>query len=224
MQALDFLLPQPPFELSAEQQAAFEALIPSFPEHTWLDYHLPYPKWQFLSYLCNARNWVLYGSPSLNLREIDPQITGRLKASYEPGVIYATIDGIWAIYFATISNKNFHHLFLLNSCWNIRPGFDSKLVSWYFFSVTRDMLNERTWGNGAVYILPRSGFNPEAAYSALGTEITIPHWTSSVAAEPVAKLYVQPQDFPFFSEIHPRDNELSQPAGTDPNDLTPLGL
>ena len=55
MKALEYLLPQPSFDLSLEKQAAFEALLAATSPGGWIDYDLDAPKWQFLSYLCRSR-------------------------------------------------------------------------------------------------------------------------------------------------------------------------
>ena len=69
-----------------------------------------------------------------------------------------------------------------------------------------------------VYILPRQSFEREASQQIQGVEIVFPHWISSVPVEPVARLIVGPEDFPFLASIHGHNNgKLQQLAIADPN-------
>lgn len=92
---MDFLLLQPPFCLSTEQQAAFESLIDSTNQGSFIDYQLNVPKWQFLSYLCKSRDLVLHGSQNLDIVEVEPRMANDLKAFSGQDAIYAATDGIW---------------------------------------------------------------------------------------------------------------------------------
>jgi hypothetical protein len=217
MQVMDFLLPQPPFCLSAEQQAAFESLIDSTLLGSFIDYQLNYPKWQFLSYLCKSRNLVLHGSSNLDIVEVEPRMANDIKAFSGQDAIYATTDGIWVIYFAIINRKKFK-LSLFNTCIDIRLSPDQMIGPLYFFSITHSALLQKPWCDGVVYILPRETFEQEPAQQMMGVTIQLPHWISFKPARPIAKLHVQPQDFPFLAEIHGHNDEkLAQLATADPS-------
>jgi hypothetical protein len=158
MQVMDFLLPQPSFSLSAEQQAAFESLIDSTPQGSFIDYQLKDPKWQFLSYLCKSRSLVLHGSQNLDIVEVEPRLANDIKAFSGQDAIYATTDGIWVIYFAMINRRKFK-LSLFNSCMDIRLSPDRMIGPLYFFSITYSALIQKPWCDGAVYLLPRETSN-----------------------------------------------------------------
>lgn len=64
---------------------------------------------------------------------------------------------------------------------------------------------QKPWCDGAVYLLPRAGFQQEPAQQMMEAELIFPHW---ISANPVAKLIVQPQDFPFLAEVHGHDDEM----------------
>jgi hypothetical protein len=218
MQALDFLLPQPHFDLSPEKQVEFETLFDSTPAGSYVNYQLIYPKWQFLSYLCKSRHLVLHGSQYLDIDEVEPRKANDIKAFSGQNAIYATTDGIWVIYFAIIDRKKFHPLSLFNSCLVIRISPDQIMGPLYFFSITHSALLQKPWCDGAVYILPRENFEQEPAQQMSGVDILFPHWIGSKPAKPIAKLHVQPQDFPFLTEIHGHNDEkLVQLARADPN-------
>lgn len=218
MQPLDYLQPQPPFELTSEKQAAFESLFISTTPGDFVDYQLAYPRWQFLSYLCQTRNLVLHGSQNRAIDVVEPRKAKDIKIFSAQEAIYATTDGIWVIYFAIIDRKRFEQLSLFNSCVNIRISSDQVMGPLYFFSITHSALLQNPWCDGVIYILPRENFQQEPPQQMMGAEISFPHWISAMPAKPVAKLLVRPQDFPFLAEIHGHDDEkLSRLAMADPN-------
>ncbi len=218
MQALKFLLPQPPFEQSTEKQNAFDQLIDSTPPGSWIDYQLAYPKWQFLSYLCSTRNLVLHGTQNQDIAVVEPRKVIDIKAFSGQEAIYATTDGIWVIFFATVDRVNFGGLSLFNSCLEIQIAPGMRMGPFYFFSITHSVLMQKPWYEGAVYLLPRAGFQQEPAQQMMGAELIFPHWINAKPANPVAKLIVQPQDFPFLAEVHGHDDEmLNALAQADPD-------
>jgi hypothetical protein len=49
-------------------------------------------------------------------------------------------------------------------------------------------------------------------------EIVFPHWVGSQLVKPVAKLLVEPADFPFLDKIHGHNDEkLNHLASANPN-------
>lgn len=218
MQALDYLLPRPAFDLSPDQQAQFEALLDETPPGGWVDYTLTYPKWQFLSYLCQSRDLVLHGSQNPDIEMVEPRQADDVRAFSAQDAIYATTDGIWVIYFAIVDRRRFAHLSLFNSCLDIRVSPEQTVGPLYFFSITHAALLQDPWCEGTIYILPRESFEREPAQHMLGAEIVFPHWISLMPAMPAAKIRVGPQDFPFLAQVHGHDDEkLAQLAAADPN-------
>ena len=218
MPASDYFLPRPPIEFALERQEAFERLFHSTPVGGLIDYQLPYPKWQYLSWLCETKELVLHGSQNLEISEVEPRQAKDKKAFSDQKAIYATTDGIWVIYFAIIDRKRFNGISLFNSCLQVRLGVDQWSEPVYFFSVSQFARVQKPWCDGMVYILPRQTFEQEAHQQAQGMEIAFPHWISHVAIKPVSRLRVGPQDFPFLEQIHGHDDEkLVQLAMSDPN-------
>lgn len=217
MNSLDYLLPQPSFDLSPAQQDEFASLLTSTPPGGWIDYRSSAPKWQFLSYICQSRNLVLHGSQNVDLEIVEPRKALDVKAFSAQEAIYAATDGIWVIYFAIVDRKNFK-LSLFNSCLNVRLSPAQVLGPLYFFSITHSALIQNPWCSGAIYILPRENFEQEPPQQMMGVEIIFPHWVSPKPASPVAKLHVEPQDFPFLAQVHGHDDEkVSQLMLADPN-------
>jgi hypothetical protein len=216
--AYELFLPQPPMELTPEKEQAFENLFLSTPKGELIDYHLPYPKWQHLSWLCATKELVLHGSQNQEIGVVEPQQARDIRDFSNQEAIYATTDGIWVIYFAIIDRKKFKGLNLFNSCVQVRNAEGQWSEPNYFFSVSHFARIQKPWCEGMIYILPRQTFEQEAHQQAQGMEIALPHWISHTAAHPVARLVVGPQDFPFLDQIHGHDDEkVAQLYQTDPD-------
>jgi len=73
----------------------------------------------------------------------------------------------------------------------------------YNFSINRQHLAEQPWRSGTLYFLPGDSFVRMAlAGQALSNE-----WASSVAVKPLARLRVEPKDFPFLHQIGGHDDD-----------------
>ncbi|MFP3898294.1 MAG: hypothetical protein ACLFVD_03190 [Dehalococcoidia bacterium] len=218
MKAPEYLLPRPPMDLSPEKRKTFDDLWESRPEGDYIDYHLSYSKWQFLSYLCETRELVLHGSQSQLIDIVEPRQANDMKAFSNQRAIYATTDGIWVIYFAILDRQKYRGLSLFNSCFQARVSADQLSDPLYFFSITHSALLQKPWCEGAVYMLPRRSFQREASQQVQGVEIVFPHWINSSPARPLCKLQVDPADFPFLSQTHGHNDEkLVELATADPN-------
>jgi hypothetical protein len=202
-----YLLPRPPFELTPAKQAAFDDLYKSTPVGGFVDYHLAYPKWQFLSYLCETRELVLHGSQNPSIGVVEPRQANDIRAFSDQRAIYATTDGIWVIYFAILERKKYPEMSLFNTCLRARISADQLSLPMYFFSISHSVLLQKPWGEGVIYILPRQSFEQEAVQQMQGMEIVFPHWISTIPATPVARLQVGWQDFPFLDQIHGHNDE-----------------
>jgi hypothetical protein len=218
MEAPAFLLPRPEFDLSAEKAATFERLWQSTCPGDLIDYSLPYPKWQFLSYLCDTHDLVLHGSQHNDLQVIEPQQAHDTRAYSNQCAIYASTDGIWVIFFAIVNRKKFKQMSLFNSCLQICISPSQFSDPYYFFSISQPALLQNPWQKGMVYILPRRAFEREASQTIQGAEVVFPHWISKQAVSSAARLMVSPEDFPFLEKVHGHNDEkLSRLAAADPN-------
>jgi len=218
MQALDFLLTQPQFHLMPDTQSEFDAIMDSSLPGSWIDYSLPCPKWMFLTYLCMSRNLVLHGSQNSAIEEVEPRKAMDIRTFSNQEAIYATTDGIWAIFFAIVDRQRFKHLALFNSCMDIHAPKGRSLGRFYFFSISYSALVKNPWCSGAVYILPRGSFQREPAQYFHESKVTFPHWISTRLVCPATKLVVHPHDFPFLNKIRGHDDEkLIQLVQADPN-------
>jgi hypothetical protein len=217
MNIFSYLLPRPTIKKSTKKRVAFEELFRSIPVGGFVDYQLPYPKWQFLSYVCEAKDLVLHGSQNGDIDEVEPRQAIDVKAFSKQQAIYATTDGIWVIYFAIVDRKKYG-MSLFNSCLQVRilPGLLTN--PFYFFSITQSALVQQPWCEGTVYVLPRQTFEREPAQKAMGFKIIFPHWVSPQPVKPLMKLKVNAQDFPFLAKVHGHNDEkLNQLFVSDPN-------
>lgn len=217
MDPASYFLPRPSFELTPEKKTAFEDLYNSTSTGNLIDYRLPYPKWQYLSFLCESKELVLHGSQVHNITEVEPRQANDKREYSNQNSIYASTDGIWVIYFAILDRKRYKEMSLFNSCLRARMSADQISEPMYFFSITHSALLKKPWCQGMIYILPRLSFEQEEPQEMGGMEIIFPHWISSMPVKPVAILPVGPQDFPFLEQIHGHDDEkLVQLATQDP--------
>jgi len=97
MHLLEYYLPRPDFNLTLEKKQAFDELFHSTPEAELVDYQLPFPKWQYLTYLCETRDLVLHGSQVKGIDVVAPRLAQDVRAFSNQRAIYATADGIWVI-------------------------------------------------------------------------------------------------------------------------------
>lgn len=147
-----------------------------------VEYRLPYPKHELLSYLVHRRGLLAHGSNLDNIALFEPRESND-SGTYLTGV-YAADDGIWPMFFATVARGG-GRLGLCNGVLHIGGG--ARLRRFYLFSITKDPADPASWTEGTVYLLPRETFR-----HSWGNE-----WVSDVPVRPVARLCVTPEDFPF---------------------------
>ena len=207
MEVPSYLLPRPPCELTTIKQATFDDLWQSTSEGSYIDYHIPYPKWEFLSYLCESRELVLHGSQNSVIDKVEPRQASDIRTYSNQNAIYATTDGIWVIYFAILDRKKYPEMSLFNSCLQARVSTDQLSEPLYFFSISQTVVIKKPWCNGVIYILPRQKFIQEAPQQIMGVEVIFPHWISTSPTKPNAMIKVGPEDFPFLEQIHGHNEE-----------------
>lgn len=208
MELPELYLPRPEFDLNPEKRSAFETLWDSTNPGAWIDYQLKYPKWQFLTYLCETKPVILHGSQKGDIPLIKPQQARDIRDFSNQRAIYATTDGIWVIYFAILDRKTYRGISLYNACFRVQVSQDQWSHPYYFFSITQSARIQEPWLLGTIYILPRASFEKEPDQQVMGVRLDLPHWVSPIPAEPIAKLIVGPEDFPFLTEIHGHDDAL----------------
>ena len=217
MQAPSYFLPRPPIDRNPDALAAYEQLYQATALDQFIDYQLPYPKWEFLTHISETKDVVFHGSSNTHIDVVEPQQAHDIREFSAQRAIYATTDSIWVIFFAILDRKKYP-MSLFNSCLQARISPNQLSDPLYFFSITQSALICKPWCVGAVYILPRFYFKQEPPQQHQGMEIIFPHWIGNVPSKPIAKLLVGPDDFPFLDQIHGHyDQKLVERMKVDPD-------
>lgn len=200
-------LTAPELEMTAEKEAAFEALLDQALRQggdEYVPYGLPFPLWEFVRFLIDQDTYIFHSSGRTDLTELRPERQS-MELSDETGrgnmaAVYGTHDGLWSMFFAVIDRDNLRG--------SIRNGVltfldtDGVEVPVYNFSINRDELDKRPYRSGALYLLPRESFvRLELLPGVLSNE-----WASEQPVRPLAKLAVAPKDFPFLDQIGGHDD------------------
>jgi hypothetical protein len=216
----DYLLtrPEPP-PLDPAAATAFDDLLdralqggPGEP----IDYRLDEPKWQFLCHVADGGDIVLHGSGEPDIACFEPRRSNDLVEFGNRAAVHAAADGLWPMYFAVLDRRV--AVSLTNTC--LRVEFEDGTLSdpVYFFSVNREVVEQRRWRTGTIYLLPADGFEREKPYLGRGARIYTAQVASLAPVEPLAKLTIEPEDFPFLGQIRGHDREaLAARIAADPD-------
>jgi hypothetical protein len=118
------------------------------------------------------------------------------------------------MYFAILDRPK-HPMSLTNSCFREVHADGSLGDPHYFFSVNDEALREHQFSTGTVYLLPAEKFEREAPYEEGGRQVVTAQAASLEPVAPIAKLTVQPADFPL--PIRGHDFAIQQKRiGADP--------
>ena len=206
---LSEVLLAPTNEMTSEKQSAFQALLDSMlanPSGGWVDYSLPYPKFEFVQFLTDNDIFIFHGSNNREIEVFEPVRTsvelydkagsGNLQA------VYGTHDALWSMFFSVV-NRNQLQGTIRNGVMYFHNRQGKKLAV-YNFSISQDQLPQKPWIEGALYFLPRETFERQW----LTPESQSNEWTSTFPVKPIAKLSIRPEDFPFLDRIGGHDDSL----------------
>lgn len=129
-----------------------------------------------------------------------------MRAFGAQNAVYAAADGIWPLYFALLDRVQFPTN-LINGCIRIRTNDGDLSPPYYLFSVDRRVLPLNPWRSGTIYILPRDPFVAEPSFMLNDVTIETAQLACPVSVRPLAKLVVQPHDFPFLTQVQTHDDE-----------------
>lgn len=200
-------------EFSPEKLTAFEALY----QHALtlnggvLDYTLPYPKHEFLQFVVERKPVILHGSNDASIEMFVPQRNG-MDANPHGNVmgVYGTADGVWPIFFAVLSKKNYRGSMRNGVGWMVgEDDIDFALDAGvrgarkvYEFSLNAEQLDKPIWQTGALYLLPSATFEQQR----LSSGLLSPEWVSRQPVKPIARLAVEPDDFPYRTRVSGHDD------------------
>jgi hypothetical protein len=208
----DYWLPRPVLPEERAYREDFNRLwmdILAKGENTWIEYNLPAPKWSFLSHLADHHGLALHGSGNPDITLFEPRQPVDLGEFGNQKAVFAAGDGIWAMFYAIV-DRNRYKMSINNACIRLVDPAQQTLDSYYLFSVSRDALVNRPWRTGTVYILPRETFIVQPPFMFGEFEILIPQLASPVPVAPLARLLVEPDDFPFLNQIRGHDHSRLQ--------------
>ena len=186
--------PEPDAAARAEFDALLAAALAAGPG-TAIDYRLAAPKWQFFCHVVDHGEAVLHGSSDPDIDRFEPRQSNDIAEFGNRRAVYAAADGLWALFFAILDRPR-HRMSLTNSCFRVLGEDGSVSEPYYYFAVNNEVLEQDQLGPGTVYLLPADGFEREPAYVEGGRRVLTAQAASLEPVEPLAKLAVEPADFP----------------------------
>lgn len=185
--------PVPDLVLTAEKAAAFERLyeeaIAAGPARA-IDYHLPYPRHEFLAWAVEQKGVLLHGSQNPGIERLEPRPQEVFRGGAVTQSVFATPCAVWTMFFAIFDRRANQGSIRNGAFWVQGAG---GRYRWHvFFSVDPEAGSETPFADGMVYLLPSRTFRP--------TEIRC-EWLSPEPVTPLAKLPVSPADFPFLDRV-----------------------
>jgi hypothetical protein len=186
--------PAPDAATRAEFDALLEAALAAG-SGTAMDYRLTAPKWQFLCHVADRGEVVLHGSSDPDIGRFEPRQSNDIAEFGNRRAVYAAADGLWALYFAVLDRPRYP-MSLVNGCFRVVGGDGTASEPRYFFSIDNDSLEQRRFSPGTVYLLPAGRFEREADYVEGGRTVRTAQAACLEPVEPLAKLAVEPADFP----------------------------
>ena len=177
-----------------------------------IEFTLPYPKWQFLCYLTDHHSIALHGSGNSNIALFEPRQSNDLNEFGNQKAIYAASDGLWAMFFAVVDRDRVTSI--TNACVSIADETGALHGPYYVFSVSQSALPNQPWRTGTVYLLPRNTFNTQPSMAFGSYQVHFAQLASFEPVQPLAKLTITPEDFPFLLQIRGHDDERLQEYAT----------
>lgn len=185
-----------------EQRIAFDRLFDSTRQHgpnTLIDYSLPYPKSDFLNYLCDWRGFVLHGSPLHDLDILQPiRKSGDNNEFGNRQQIFSSPDAMWAMWFAILDKDKFNQT--RNGC--VRVGIGLQRIKYYHFELPKSNRENSPFTEGMMYVARAEDFPDRRPFPLLDHfSAEIEEWGSTHPITPLARIRVEPEDFPYLSQV-----------------------
>jgi len=199
--------PIPPIQrvvqpLPAEMRLAFDRLLDATlarGPNSLINYHLPFPRVDFLNYICDWRGYVAHGSPYQYFSILKPIRLTRDSSEFgNRRQIFCSPDGTWALWFAVLDKSKIHTT--ENGC--VRLGRGPGRIKFYHFDLPADNKSVPPFTDGMVYIANAADFPERHPYPLLDWfDAEIEEWGSANPVTPLAKLHVRPVDFPYLDKV-----------------------
>lgn len=187
---------EPRLDLEAAKRAAFDAkaaevLAASGAAVPW---ELPWPRHEFMRYLVGNYPVLLHGTPRADVDCLEPAQQTLFDGQHVTAV-FATDDGIWPLFFATLDRSKHPGPYSLRNAAMV-VGKTGSERRYYLFSMDRGLHESGVFGPGVVLVLPREPFAPAGS-----GVVRWPEWVSKQPVTPLARIQVAPDDFPFADRI-----------------------
>jgi hypothetical protein len=211
----DYWLTRPNVNFDETTQGAFDELLNitiEAGECPTIEFTLPYPKWQFLCYLADHHDIALHGSGDPNIALFEPRQSNDLNEFGNQKAVYAASDGLWAMFFAVVDRDRVKSI--TNACVRLVDDTRAFHGPYYVFSVSQSALPSQPWRTGMVYLLPRRTFTTQPSMDFGSYQVHIAQLASFEPVQPLAKLAITPDDFPFLQQIRGHDDERLQEYAT----------
>lgn len=211
----DYWMTRPQSDLDSATQNAFDDLLEKTRKVSGcptIEFNLPYPKWQFLCYLADRNEIALHGSGNPNITVFEPRQSNDLNEFGNQKAIYASSDGLWAMFFAVVDRDRVGSI--TNASVRLSDETGALHGPYYVFSISQSALPSQPWRTGTVYLLPRSTFITQSPMTFGSYQVHIAQLASFESVEPLAKLTVAPEDFPFLKQIRGHDDDRLQEYAT----------
>ena len=211
----DYWLTRPDTSFDESTRTGFDELLdrtlvsgdcPTIP------FSLPWPKWQFLCHVAEHHDIALHGSGDPNIALFEPRQSNDLNEFGNQKAVYAASDGIWAMFFAIVDRARVTSI--TNACVRLADEMGTLHGPYYVFSVSQSALPYQPWRTGTVYLLPRSIFTVQIPIPFGSYQVQIAQLASFVPVQPLAKLTITPEDFPFLTQIRGHDDQRLQEYAT----------
>jgi hypothetical protein len=211
----DYWLTRPGPIVDEQARVAFDELLNaaiSIGGCPAIRYESPWPKWQFLCHLADRHDLALHGSGDPDIDIFEPRQSNDLGEFGNQKAIYAASDGIWAMFFAIVDRQQVKSI--TNACISLSEQDGTIQGPYYVFSVSKSALPNKPWRTGTVYLLPKTTFTVQPSVPFGPYEVRFAQVASFVHVEPLAKITVTPDDFPFLQQIRGHDDHRLQEYAT----------
>jgi hypothetical protein len=127
-----------------------------------------------------------------------------LSAFGNQKAVFAAGDGIWAMFFAIVDRERYK-MSVNNACVQLVDANGHASQPFYVFSISREAFKQQPYRRGTVYLLPRATFIPQPSIRFGPYDVHIAQLASLEEVNPIARLEVTAQDFPFLQQIRSHD-------------------
>ena len=204
----EYWLERPDVEFNQETRLSFDGLLKStqaLGANPVIEYTLPNPKWQFLCYLAEHQDVTLHGSGNPNITLFEPRQPVDLTEFGNQKAVHTAADGIWAMFFAII-DRDQYEMSITNACIRLVDQEGNISGPFYQFSMSKTALEREPWRIGTVYLLPRTTFIEQPPMPFGSSQVQIAQLASLSPVQPLARLQVSANDFPFLKQIRGHDD------------------